>query len=236
MQTETQPDNTKPGPAYLAPTFFLDSDSPTVRAFTAAATRGAATPSQQAVKLFYAVRDRIRYDPYRHLTRREAYKASAVLKAGAGYCVPKAILLCAAARAAGIPAALAFADVKNHLNTRKLRERMGTDLFIYHGYAELYLDGRWVRVTPTFNLSLCEKFNVKPLEFDGRNDAIFHPYDASGRRHMEYVRYHGRFEDFPYETVMQSYAKFYSGFWGARNLETARFEDETPLTGDEGTP
>ena len=29
---------------------------------------------------------------------------------------------------------------------------MGTDLFVYHGYAELFLDGKWVKATPAFNV------------------------------------------------------------------------------------
>ena len=65
---------------------------------------------------------------------------------------------------------------------------MGTDLFVYHGYTDLCLDGKWVKATPAFNLALCTRFRVKPLEFDGRDDSIFHPFDEDDRRHMEYLR------------------------------------------------
>ena len=65
-----------------------------------------------------------------------------------------------------------------------------------------YLGGKWIKVTPTFNLSLCEKFGVHPLEFDGRNDSLMHPYNARDERHMEYVKERGTFDDFPFEALV----------------------------------
>src|SRR5574341_322846 len=64
----------------------------------------------------------------------------------------------AVARVVGIPARVGYADVRNHLSTPKLRELVGGDLFVWHGYAELHLEGRWVKATPAFNLTLCERF------------------------------------------------------------------------------
>ena len=126
----------------------------------------------------------------------------AVLRRERDFCIPKAVLLAALARARGIPARLGFADVRNHLATPRLLQAMGTDLFIYHGYTELHLEGKWVKATPAFNLGLCEKAGVKPLEFDGRSDSVFHQYDRSGRRHMEYVRDHGSYADLPYAEIL----------------------------------
>jgi transglutaminase-like putative cysteine protease len=185
---------------------FVDSAHPDVVAFAARVTEGAATDRHKAVALFYAVRDEIRYDPYRLSDDPETYRASAVLAAGVAYCIPKAVLLCAAARAAGLTARLGFADVRNHLNSDKLRERMGgSDLFIWHGYVEFLLDARWVKVTPAFNIELCERFGVLPLEFDGEHDALFHPYTADGRAHMEYVRERGTFDDLPFDELMEEF-------------------------------
>jgi transglutaminase-like putative cysteine protease len=182
---------------------FVDSDHPAVVSFAARVTEGAATDREKAVALFYAVRDEIRYDPYQLSDDPETYRASAVLAAGVAYCIPKAVLLCAAARAAGLTARLGFADVRNHLNSEKLRERMGgSDLFIWHGYVEFLLDQKWVKVTPAFNIELCERFGVLPLEFDGEDDALFHPYTADGRAHMEYVRERGTFDELPFDEVM----------------------------------
>ncbi len=152
---------------YLRPTEFIDSDSPEIQAFAQKAVAGATTPREKAVKLYYAVRDGIYYDPYRIDPSRNAFKASTILRQGYGYCVAKAVVLAAALRSQGIPCSLHFADVRNHLTTERLKKMMQTDTFYYHGYNDIWLDGRWIKVTPTFNLSLCEKFKVKPLDWDG---------------------------------------------------------------------
>ena len=199
--------------ACLQATEFLDFHRPEVTAFAESVAGPARTPVDKAVALYYAVRDRIRYDPYDLRHSREAMQASSVLARGAGYCVAKAVLLAAVARQQGIPCRLGFADVTNHLSTRRLRDKMGTDLFVFHGYVEMWLEQRWVKATPAFNLSLCEKFAVLPLEFDGRNDSIFHPFDAKGRKHMEYVRERGTFADLPFDLMFSVYAATYPRFF-----------------------
>ena len=194
---------------YLRPTWFIDSDSPPVAEFAQSTTGGAGTDVEKAGKLYYAVRDSVRYDPYAIAHDPNAYRASAVLAAKAGFCVQKSILMAAVARAVGIPARLGYADVRNHLTTERLRELMGTDVFVFHGYAELYLDSKWVKATPVFNRSLCERFKVKPLEFDGKSDSIFHPFDVEGRRHMEYLRDRGHFADFPLDKMAAAFRETY---------------------------
>jgi transglutaminase-like putative cysteine protease len=194
---------------YLRPTWFVDSDSPPVAEFARSTIGDADTHVEKAVKLYYAVRDSVRYDPYAIVLDPDAFRASAVLAAKVGFCVQKAILMAAVTRAVGIPARLGYADVRNHLTTKRLRALMGTDVFVYHGYTELYLDGRWVKATPVFDRSLCERFRVKPLEFDGKNDSIFHPFDAEGRRHMEYLRDHGHFDDFPFDEMVAAFRQAY---------------------------
>ena len=198
---------------YLQPGTYIDSDHPAVAAFAREAARGA-TDVARAVSLYYAVRDGIRYNPFLDFTVDSAYRASSCLEAGEGFCVGKAALLAACARAEGIPARVGFADVKNHLSTPRLLEYIGSDLFIYHGYTEFLLEGKWVKATPAFNLALCTKFRVKPLEFDGRNDSIFHPYDEDARRHMEYVRDHGSFADVPAAQIQQAFREFYPRLYG----------------------
>ena len=196
---------------YLRPTPCVESDAPAVLAFTARVTEGAATPRERAVRLFYAVRDEIRYDPYGVVLTQDFLRASAVLERGAGFCVAKAIVLAAGARAAGIPARLGFADVRNHLTTERLKAQMGTDVFAYHGFTELHLDGRWIKATPTFNQSLCDRFGVKALEFDGEHDSLLHPFDTAGQRHMEYLRDRGSHADVPFEDMQRVFAEHYPG-------------------------
>ena len=189
---------------------FVDSDHPDVVAFAEAATAGATSDREKAVALFYAVRDGIRYDPYTMCDDPETYRASDVVRSGVSYCIPKSVLLVAAARAVGLTARLGFADVRNHLNTPKLRERMGdSDLFVWHGYAEFLLDDKWVKVTSAFNIELCERFGVMPLEFDGEHDALLHPFTADGRDHMEYVRERGTFDELPFEEIIGDFRSTY---------------------------
>jgi transglutaminase-like putative cysteine protease len=206
---------------YLRPTRFIDCDHPAVVAFAKTSAADAANETDQAVRIFYAVRDQIKYDPYSIDPAEDKFKASVVLGKKAGYCVGKAILLAAAARAIGIPSRLRFADVRNHLTTERLKEIMKTDLFIHHGYTELFLNGRWVKATPTFNLSLCERFGVKPLDFDGIHDAIFHEFDRKGNRHMEYVYDHGPFSDLPYDMIIAAFRKNYPIYFTKENAAVA---------------
>lgn len=197
---------------YLTPGKFIDSEHPAVRAFAAEHARGA-SERDKAVALYYAVRDRVRYNPFQNFTQDDAYRGSTCLERRMGWCVSKAALLAASARAAEIPARVAFADVKNHLTTPELTAKMGTDLFVFHGYTELHLDGKWVKATPAFNLSLCTKFRVKPLEFDGRADSIFHPFDQDNRRHMEYVRERGAFADVPVQEIKRVFNETYPQYY-----------------------
>ena len=197
--------------AYLQPGEFVDSDHRRVVAFAQQAVGDAASDVDKAVRLFYAVRDGYRYDPYTFSPDRAAYRASHVVGLRRAFCVPKAILLTAAARSQAIPARLGFADVRNHLSSEKLRRLMGTDIFVFHGFAELYLGQQWLKATPSFNVELCEHFGVKPLDFDGRSDALFHEFQPDGRRHMEYVRDRGSFFDLPYERMIEALKEAYMG-------------------------
>lgn len=197
-------------PEYLQPTAILDSDHPEVRRYaleTVGTAREDATLA--AVRLFYAVRDDIWYDPYYPFYRPEHYRASAVLRSRRGYCISKAGLLCALGRACRIPSRLGFADVRNHLATRELIERMGGDVFVYHGFTEFFLGGKWVKATPTFNQELCRKHRVAPLEFDGRTDAVFQPFNLEAAQYMTYVRYHAPQADIPLETILAAWRAAY---------------------------
>jgi transglutaminase-like putative cysteine protease len=193
---------------YLQPGRYIDSDHPAVIAFSKKNAVGKG-PLARAVALYYAVRDTIRYNPFLDFSKDETFQASRCITAGEGFCIGKAALLAACARADGIPARVGFADVKNHLTTPALRERMGSDLFVYHGYAELRIDDKWVKATPAFNIELCRRFRVKPLEFDGREDSIFHPFDEEDRRHMEYLRDRGSHADVPVAEIMQAFREAY---------------------------
>lgn len=233
--------NPEVGPDYMQPTDFFDFDVEAVRNFAFSSIDGASSAKEMAVRLFYAVRDQIRYDPYSITLDPATYKASSVIAAGSGFCLPKANLLIACARATGIAAGIGLADVRNHLCTERLRRMMGgKNLFLHHGFAVLHIDGKWVKAAPAFNIELCEKFDVLPTEFDGENPALFQQYDARGRRHMEYVADHGIWSDFPFDRMARDFKDYYpaSVFDPAARAEMDRvtkdeapaFEDERPLT------
>ena len=224
---------------YRLPTSIIDSDNESIIDFANKSIEpGEADPIATAVKLYYAVRDSIRYDPYYPFYLPEHYRASHVLKSGRGYCVCKASLLCALGRACGIPTRVGFADVRNHLASAQLLEMMGTDLFVYHGFTEFYLEGKWVMATPAFNKELCLKHKVAPLEFNGRENSIFQPYNLEKRKFMEYVTYHGSFADIPVGRIVEAWREAYGAdrvqawietFERSGGKSTREFFNEKPL-------
>jgi hypothetical protein len=193
----------------LARTEYLDFDHQVVQDFIRSRVGQEQDKTQIALKLYYAVRDEIRYDPYRVEMSVEGLRASTALEHGYGWCVPKAALLAACCRAKGLPAKLGYADVKNHLTSQRLRENMGTDVFAWHGYTSILLDGKWVKATPAFNKELCEKANIFPLEFNGHEDSIYHEFDRDGHKHMEYMHNRGEFNDVPLQQMIETFNQLY---------------------------
>jgi transglutaminase-like putative cysteine protease len=195
---------------YLGPTAIIDSDHKTIIEYAFDTVRHAGEdPVEKAVKLYYAVRDDIWYDPYYPFYLPEHYRASNILKSGRGFCISKVSLLCALGRACSIPSRVGFATVRNHLATPKLIEFLGSDLFVYHGFTEFYLDGKWVKATPAFNVELCNKHNVIPLEFNGREDSIFQAYNMGKKAFMEYLEFHGIYADIPVDVILSAWGKAY---------------------------
>ncbi|WP_319410002.1 transglutaminase family protein [uncultured Desulfosarcina sp.] len=193
----------------LQSTQIIDGHHEHVTAFAKTHAGGMASAREQAVSLYYAVRDGIRYDPYTIDLSVEGMRASTTLSVGRGWCVPKAVLLVACCRVLGIPAKLGFADVRNHLSSERLRKLMNTDIFFWHGYASILIQGKWIKATPAFNIELCKRFHLKPLDFDGIADSLYHPFDQLGNAHMEYVRYRGEFSDVPLDRISDTLQRCY---------------------------
>ena len=192
---------------YLMPTSIIDSDHKSVQDFALDVAGQTRKPIEIAAKLFLAVRDGIRYDPYSPFYLPEHYRASYVLKRGRGFCIPKASLLCTLGRVCGIPSRVGFATVRNHLATKQLIDYLGSDLFTYHAFVEFYLEGKWVKATPAFNKELCERHKVTPLEFNGREDALFQPYNQAHQKFMEYVEYQGVYADIPVDRIVDAWRR-----------------------------
>lgn len=195
---------------YLQADDFIDYDQEKIADFVMRTIdQTCRTPAEKAVSLYYAVRDQILYDPYTLSDDPVDYRASNILAKQRGFCVQKAVLLCALTRAAGIPARLGFATVTNHLASRKLMQFIGDHVFVFHGYTELWLDERWIKVTPAFNAELCSIYNVPPLEFNGQEDALFQAYNSFKKPFMEYTSYQGSFATVPLRDMLDAWKNFY---------------------------
>ncbi len=195
--------------AYLQATSIIDCDHPKVIEFAEKTVGNLSKTIDQAVALYYAVRDQIAYNPYRVVLTEEGMRASRTIIRGQGYCGEKSIVMAAACRHLGIPSRLGFANVRNHLSTEKFRQLLRSDIFVFHGYLSIYLEGKWVKATPVFDKNLCDRFKVVPLDFNGREDSIFQEFDNNGERYMEYLHEYGEFADMPLALFTQELQKYY---------------------------
>jgi transglutaminase-like putative cysteine protease len=194
---------------FLGPGRYIDSDAPTVVAFAQAAAGDEGDALARVLRLYRAVRDDIIYDPYVDLSDPANFRASGVLEAGRAFCIGKAALLAASCRVIGVPARVGYADVRNHLSSPRLTEHMGTDVYVWHSYTDILLDGTWVKATPAFNSTMCRRIGLEPLAFDGRSDSLLHPYDSSGRVYMQYLTDRGTYADVPYDAIMTAFRAHY---------------------------
>lgn len=201
---------------YLQATFFVDSDQPDIQRFVKNIIGAEIDKQKIAIKLYNAVRDGWRYNPYNIDLKHKAMKASSLFnrETKRGYCIEKACLLNACLRVAGIPSRFRFFDVKNHIGVEKLIQILKTDVLVFHACCEIYLNGKWIKATPAFNKELCEHLGVAPLEFDGENDSIFQQYDTDGGLFMDYLKDYGTFHDVPHDMFImllhQNYAHFFN--------------------------
>lgn len=193
----------------LIPTKFFDYDSPEVQSFVEKATVGKNSKLDQLIAVYHVIRDSISYNPYQIPLEPEYYRASRISRMRRAYCIPKSILFSSCARLLGFRSWIGFADVVNHLSSKRFLEYLGTNIFAFHGYSVVEVDGKKLKVTPVFDSRLCKKFGVKPLEFDGKTDSLFQEYTSGGNQFMEYVNQRGEFDDFPFDYVIQGLRDFY---------------------------
>jgi transglutaminase-like putative cysteine protease len=194
---------------YLRPTSYIDFENALIMDAARKLDNQRSNPAEKAANLFYFVRDKIKYNAYRYSLSPEYLQASRTLERGDGFCIQKAVLLVAIARAVGIPARLLFADIRNHLLPNKIVDMQGTDLLTHHGYCEMLIGDKWVKATPAFDLNTCEANRFVPVEFDGTQDAILHSHNQDGMLHIEYVRYHGHYDDVPLEGMINRCIEVY---------------------------
>jgi len=187
----------------------FDKDHPIIVELTKSCTDDTMTNIEKAINIYLKVRDEWYYYPYNIKSNPEGYLASNIAQREKGHCIDKAILMIACLRCAKIPARIGFAKVTNHIATEKLEEKLGSNILVPHGYVDIFLEGKWVKATPAFNRSLCEKLNVTPLEFDGHNDSVFQEFDQTGATFMEYLEDYGTFEEVPFSLILGLMQKYY---------------------------
>ncbi len=195
--------------SYLEADYFADWKNPNVIEYAQAAVKGASTPKQIAINLYHHIRDDFLYNPFALYFAEDKFRASDFLTRDSGHCIDKANLLVACARHQGIPARYRFANVRNHIGTEKLEAILKTDVLVFHGIAELFIDGNWIKLTPAFNKELCIKLNVEPLDFNGVDSTIFQQYNKSGDFFMEYLHDHGTFATLPFQTLVDTFFEHY---------------------------
>ncbi|MFH2008580.1 MAG: transglutaminase-like domain-containing protein [bacterium] len=194
---------------FLAPTDTLEVDHPRIRALVEEQTADASDVRDAARRLFEVARDAVAYSPYVPFWDRSHYRTTTILDRGRGYCVQKAMVLVTLARAARIPARLVFVDLRNHRAPAHLVEILQGNLFVYHCYASLLLEGEWLEATPAFDRAICEEHDLPLVRFDGHRSAIFPSEDHAGRRFAEYVKHHGAFADVPMGPMLAAWDEAY---------------------------
>ena len=196
---------------YLQPTEFLDFDKNSVKQKALEITEGLKSEKEKAIALFYWVRDEIKYNMLTYIPSIKAnFKASITLRRRNGFCVSKSILLSSFARAVGIPARIHLVDLINHKISQKVIDFMKTNVMHYHGYSELLLNGKWIKLTPSFDPATAVKGRFLPMcEFDGECDAVFPEFDNDGNRFGEYVLDRGIHADLPLEDIAKVFEEKY---------------------------
>jgi len=187
---------------YLRPTSTIDCDNKLIKEKAQELVRDQQEVPSKAKYLFYFVRDEIEYNLYVPSDKPEYYKASRILQESEGFCIQKAVLLTALSRAVGIPARLHLTAIRNHLVSDKLKQLMRGNLFPTHGYTEIYVEERWIKVAPTFDRRMCEKNRLMTVEFDGVHNALLPACNQDGEPHIEYVQDHGHYDDLPFDKII----------------------------------
>jgi transglutaminase-like putative cysteine protease len=194
---------------YLKSTYYFDYETDEIQKLIQEFKVDSLSNKEKAKQIYLKIRDNWRYNPYRISLSKQNYKASIILKKTETHCIDKSILLIACLRGLQIPAKIHLAKVKNHIGVERLVEKFGTNEISPHGMVDIYLEGKWLKVSPAFNKELCIKCNVSPLEFDGENDAVFQEFDNLGNEFMEYLEDYGTFEDVPMDFIIKNFKENY---------------------------
>lgn len=199
---------------FLATSLVIDADHSAVIEYVKSFSH-LKDDQAKAVELCRAVRDDFFYDPFGINITPSEQQASKLVQQGKGHCIYKALFFVACSRALKIPARLGLAKVKNHIGTAKFEQIIQSNVLVPHGYAEVWLNGKWLKCTPAFNKSLCNKLGVDPLEFNGEEDSVFQTFSSNGNAFMEYLEDCGTFPDFPLTFIVELLQAHYPHLFNA---------------------
>ena len=194
--------------SYLKPTYYFDFDNDLIQNLISEVKKDD-SKNNQAIRIYTKIRDEWLYDPYHISFSKQKYRASHIAQKTTGNCVEKSILLIACLRALNIPARLHLGKVKNHIAVERLEEKFGTNELTPHGMVNVFLNNEWLKMSPAFNATLCEKFNVEPLEFDGYTNSYLQQYNTQGDLFMEYLEDYGHFNDVPLKFMIENLKTHY---------------------------
>lgn len=196
---------------YLQPSELYDFDNESVKEKALVITKDLKSDEEKTVALFYWVRDEIKYTMGLYKPNiKDNFKASVTLRRKIGFCVSKSILLSTLARAVGIPARIHLVDLINHKISQKVVDRMGTNIMHFHGFSELFLHDKWIKLTPSFDKETAIKGGFLPMcEFDGTHDSVFPPFDSDGNRFGEYLIDRGTTADLPLDEIDRVFKEKY---------------------------
>jgi transglutaminase-like putative cysteine protease len=194
---------------YLDATYFFDFEDRAIQHLIAEFKGPAQTNKEKAIGLYLKIRDQWKYNPYHISLAKDKLKASVIAGKSTGNCVEKSILLIACLRAVGIPARLHLGKVINHIAVERLTEKFGSNELTPHGMVDIFLGKKWLKASPAFNKTLCEKFKVAPLDFDGENSSFLQQYNREGNLFIEYTEDYGHFEDVPVEFMKRNIKEHY---------------------------
>lgn len=194
--------------SYLKPTYYFDFDNDLIQNLISEVKKDD-SKNNQAIRIYTKIRDEWLYDPYHISFSKQKYRASHIAQKTTGNCVEKSILLIACLRALNIPVRLHLGKVKNHIAVERLEEKFGTNELTPHGMVNVFLNNEWLKMSPAFNATLCEKFNVEPLEFDGYTNSYLQQYNTQGDLFMEYLEDYGHFNDVPLKFMIENLKTHY---------------------------
>ncbi len=160
---------------FLQPTDFCDANHPQISRAVQNIIRGTTHKNEQARRVFYWVRDSIKYELGLSQDR-----ASETLRKGVGSCSNKANLFVAMMRNLNVPAGFhtLFVRGKDYLGvfaTPRFHLFMADKSL--HAFCSVFLQDRWLRVDPSDDIRLSNGIQhlcsqATTVDFDGQNEAL----------------------------------------------------------------